>query len=142
VSINPVNSSSSATAALTRAANHAAMIGNGHYGSLSRSDIALIKKATGQEFEWPPQEGKLVPRAAFDLAAERERQMAAGSIIGDLTSKDLADLKRRGILEAGFVDAALQALSHGTSNASEDSTGRNGPAPSKPAVAHEGELYL
>ncbi|WP_432489645.1 hypothetical protein [Kineococcus sp. SYSU DK018] len=101
-------------------------------GPLTRSDITMLKKVTGMNFDWPPQEGKWVPAAALDLASYRQEQLRTGAAIKDITSAELQALALIGQMEPDFAAKAREYL-----------TGqRPTTAASTTATDHDGRLYL
>ncbi len=123
---------------LASSVQRAQAVGDGHSGFLTSSDLALLKTVTGWDFPWPPKEGEGAPMAAFDLAAFRERQMAAGSILKDLTSADLMKLKSTGQLDADFADKAAAYLDHKDTTP----TGAIVSSPRLPSRPDDDTLYL
>ena len=86
-----------------------------NWGDLTKSDVDLIRKVTGQQdFTWPPDEAKGTPEVALDLASWRHRERLAGNPLTDLNSADISKLKQLGILTAEMADAAKAVLDHTT----------------------------
>ncbi len=123
---------------LASSVQRAQMVGDAHSGFLTSTDLKLLKTVTGWDFPWPPKEGEGAPMAAFDLAAFRERQMAAGSILKDLTSADLTKLKSTGQLVADFADKAAAYLDHTDTTPTRVIIS----SPRFPSTPDDGSLYL
>ena len=103
-------------------------------GTLLKSDVALLRAATGVNFTWPPDEVTGAPQAAFDLALLRVRQASDGTPWRKLTPADVQDLHRMGILGQEVLDKALQYLSQTHPNDS-GSSNTPGPPDAKPGSA-------
>ncbi|WP_372697386.1 hypothetical protein [Arthrobacter sp. JSM 101049] len=114
---------------------------------LTNSDIALIKAATHTEFNWPPAVGEGAPQAAFDLSMVRLRQMQQGSVIAEFTAKDLANLRRAGLVDADFLQGAIEYLK-GCGRDDDRTAGSSSQAPptdltrASGTVAQDGAVYL
>lgn len=85
----------------------------GWSGDLTKSDVDLIRKITGQQdFTWPPDWTKGIPQVAADLATWRHQERLAGNPLTNLNSADISKLKQLGILTAEMADAAKAVLNH------------------------------
>jgi hypothetical protein len=88
------------------------------WGDLTKSDVDLIRKVTGQQdFTWPPDETKGYPPMAIDLATWRRQERLAGNPLTDLNSADISKLRQLGILTAEMADSAKAVLNHTTTEA-------------------------
>lgn len=117
--------------------------GNAADGYLTNSDLTMLKAVSGEDFAWPPKQDSIVPRAALDLSSFRQKQAAAGSVLADLTTQDLASLKRQGVLQADFVAKAIDYLQGNAAQSNTaPSTGDEASSTPRGDTDGDGAIYL
>lgn len=105
-----LNGANTASKGISQSLGRSGLVMAPNGGALTHSDIAMLKKVTGIDFEWPVPEGKGAPAAAFDLASYRQEQLRTGVPIKDLTLADLDILTTSGRLIPGFAAAARSGM--------------------------------